>query len=115
MAFRDDFDAAMCVDALEHLCPEDWPVAFGNFQRAIRSAGCLYFTVEIADEAEVKEAFLRAQDAGLPVIYGEWPDENPYHYYPPMQQVRDWLREAGFDILEEEARDGYHHFLSQKA
>jgi hypothetical protein len=49
------------------------------------------------------------------VIYGEWPDEDVYHYYPSIPQVKEWLRETGFDLLDEK-RDGiwYHHMLVRK-
>ena len=115
MAYRQVFDAAICMDAMEHVCPEDWPLVLGNFQRALKPGGYLYFTVEIADEQEVKQAFERARKAGLPVVYGEWPDESVYHYYPARQQVRDWLRGAGFELLRERDGDGYYHLISRKA
>lgn len=116
MAYQDQFEGAICMDALEHVCPEDWPVIFHNFHRALKPGGYLYFTVEIASEQEVEEAFRQGQAAGLPVVYGEWPDnDGVYHYYPSMPQVREWLRQAGFELVEEGEGDGYHHFITHKA
>lgn len=114
MSFRNIFDGAICMDAMEHVCPEDWTVIVANFQRALKQGGCLYFTVEIADEAEVKSAFDEAQQLGLPVVYGEWMNDDVYHYYPSLGQVREWVQRAGFAILEEGDGDGYHHFLMRK-
>ena len=113
MQYREVFDGAICMDAMEHVCPEDWPVVLGNFQRALKSNGCLYFTVEIADENEIKDVFVRNQQAGLPVVYGEWPDEGDgvYHFYPPTQQVKEWIRRAGFDLIEERDGDSYRHLM----
>jgi cyclopropane fatty-acyl-phospholipid synthase-like methyltransferase len=115
MFFHEMFDGAICMDAMEHVCPEDWPVVAANFERALKPNGYLYFTVEMADNAEVKAAFEQAQQAGLPVVYGEWVNDDVYHFYPSLEQVREWVQQAGFKIREEGEGDGYHHFLMQKA
>jgi hypothetical protein len=48
----------------------------------------------------------------MPVVYGELPEQDEvYHYYPPMGQVRAWCRLAGFNLVEEGEGDGYHHFV----
>ena len=114
MPFQEVFNGAICMDAMEHVCPEDWPLVLRNFHRALKQRGYLYFTVEIADENSVKQAFNRAQQAGLPVVYGEWPDEVVYHYYPARQQVKEWIRQAGFEVLKEGDGDGYNHLLVYK-
>lgn len=114
IAYEEVFEGAICMDAMEHVSPEDWPIVLNNFQRALKKQGYLYFTVEIQDEAEVKAAFEEAQRSGLPVVYGEWINDEVYHYYPPLEQVREWVQEAGFAIVEEDEGDGYHHFLMQK-
>ena len=115
MAYQEVFNGAICMDAMEHVSPEDWPPILGNFQRALKQDGYLYFTVEIQDEAEVRSAFEQAQAAGLPVVYGEWINDDVYHYYPSLEQVREWVQQAGLVILEEGEGDGYHHFLMRKA
>ncbi len=111
MAYREVFGGAICMDAMEMVFPEDWPLVLGNLHRALKGQGYLYFTVEIADENDVREAFNRAQQAGLPAVYGEWPDEGGYHYYPARRQVREWIREAGFTVLKEGDGDEYNHLL----
>ncbi len=115
MSFEDVFDGAICMDAMEHICPEDWTVVLKNFQRALKQHGYLYFTVEIQDESEVKAAYDEAQRSGLPVVYGEWINTDVYHFYPALEQVREWVQQAGLSILEEGEGDGYHHFLMRKA
>lgn len=114
MSFENVFDGAICMDAMEHVCPEDWTLILRNFHRALKQQGYLYFTVEIQDEAEVKAAFDEAHQLGLPVVYGEWINEGVYHYYPALEQVREWVHQAGMTILEEGEGDGYHHFLMRK-
>jgi ubiquinone/menaquinone biosynthesis C-methylase UbiE len=116
MNFSDTFEGAVCMDALEHVCPEDWPLILRNFQRALKPHGFLYFTVELADESDLERAFKEGQELGLPVVYGEWPDnDDVYHYYPSMSQVREWLQQTSFELVEEGEGDGYHHFVTRKA
>jgi ubiquinone/menaquinone biosynthesis C-methylase UbiE len=115
MTFQDVFDGAICMDALEHVCPEDWPPILHNFHRALKTSGIFYFTVEIADENDVELAFRQGQELGLPMVHGEWwINTELYHYYPSMAQVRDWLQQAGFEIIEEGEGDGYHHFIARR-
>jgi len=113
---QEEFDGAICMDAMEHVSPEDWELILGNFYRALKPKGYLYFTVEIADENEIEAAFKRGQQAGIPIVYGEIPDEENgvYHYYPSLPQVREWINEAGFRLIEETFGDLYQHFLAQK-
>ena len=118
ISYREEFDGAICMDAMENVPPEDWPLVLGNFHRALKPGGVFYFTaetIENADEKEIKEAFERSQQAGLPVVYGEWPDEEVYHYHPANQQVRDWAGQAGFEILKEgNGEIYYYHILLRK-
>jgi len=114
MSFENLFDGAICMDAMEHVCPEDWIVILGNFQRALKQGGYLYFTVEIQEEVEVEAAYEEALQAGLPVVYGEWINTDVYHYYPSLEQVREWVQQAGLSILEMGEGDGYHHFLMRR-
>jgi len=118
MGFHQLFDGAICMDAMENISPEDWLTVLGNFHGALKQHGLLYFTSETietaADEQQIRQAFKKAQEAGLPVIYGECPDEGVYHYHPTAQQVRDWSRKSGFVILQEGDGDNYHHLLLRK-
>jgi len=114
MSFENIFDGAICMDAMEHVSPEDWTLVLHNLHRALKMNGYLYFTVEVQDETEVKAAFDEARQLGLPVVYGEWINDGVYHYYPSLEQVREWIQQAGLVILEEGEGDGYHHFLMRK-
>ena len=119
MDYQGIFDGAICMDAMENVCPEDWPLVLNNFGRALKPRGYLYFTaetIENADENEIRQAFEQAQQAGLPVVYGEWPDdEGVYHYHPTNQQVREWVQQTGFEILKEGNGEIYYfHVLVRK-
>jgi len=117
MAYREAFDGVICMDAIENVCPEEWPLVLGNFQAALKPRGYLYFTsetIENADEEAIRQAYERARQAGLPVVYGEWPDEAVYHFHPANRQVLEWVGQAGFEVLKEGNGDEYYHVLARK-
>lgn len=142
MDFGEAFDGAICIDAMEHVCPEDWPDILRRFREALKPGGVLYFTVDLGGDF-VAQAYERGKALGLPVVYGEvadkveevyeqtkglepslMPDELAdsavYHYHPSLEQVRTWLRQAELEIEEEERGDtyedwyGYQHFVVSK-
>ena len=142
MDFREAFDGVICIDAMEHICPEDWPGILRKFREALKPGGVLYFTVDLGGDY-VEGAYERGKALGLPVVYGEVADkveeayeramamEMPivpddlgdsavYHYHPPLEQVRTWLIQAGLAIEEEgtgsgdEHWNGYQHFMVRK-
>lgn len=130
--YEEAFDALICVDALEHIAPDDWPGVLGRFVRALRPGGLLYASVEAADPAEVAATYERGRAEGLPVVPGEVlevldaesvahagldPRRGPYiyyHFHPTLEQVRAWLDAAGLVIEEEGTGDDYAHLLACK-
>jgi SAM-dependent methyltransferase len=117
LAFRAEFDAALTIDAMENVPPEDWPLVLGNLVRAVRPGSPLYMTVEEVAEVDIDAAFRAARAAGQPAIRGEVVegDAAGYHYYPGRDRVRSWLAEAGLSIIDEmtDQEDGwaYWHLL----
>jgi len=124
MDFREAFDGVICIDAMEHVCPEDWPGILRGFQEALKPGGVLYFTMDLAEGDDVEAAYERAKALGLPVVFGEVADKvdeadervkalGPpavageladvavYHYYPSLEQVRAWIGQVGLVIEEE--------------
>jgi SAM-dependent methyltransferase len=135
MRFREAFDGVICMDAMEHICPEDYPGILRGFQEALKTGGVLYFTADREEEPDfdLEGYYERAKASGLPVVFGEvadesayaWAMEQPdvsdeqadiavYHYYPPLEKVREWIDHAGLAIEEEGAGSGFHHFLVRK-
>jgi SAM-dependent methyltransferase len=135
--FQAAFDGVTCIDALEHVPPEDWPGILQNFWAALKPGGMLYFTLDLADPADLESALMRSLGQNLPVVYGEvvdqvnetyeqvmalepdkisgeLSDQAVYHYYPGQPQVRVWLEEAGLNLEAEGVGDGYAHFLAKK-
>jgi cyclopropane fatty-acyl-phospholipid synthase-like methyltransferase len=114
MDFREAFDGVICIDAMEHVCPEDWPGVLRGFREALKPGGVLYFTLDLAEADEVEEAYERAKALGLPVVSGELADVAVYHYYPSLEQVRAWIGQAELAIEEEGTGNGYEHFVVRK-
>ena len=118
LEFDGSFDAAMCIDALEFVCPEDWPRVLARLHTAVRGSGLIYMTVERIDPAEITTAFAEASAAGLPVVRGESVRRGGvYHYYPTQDRVSRWLAAEGLEIVDEgfsRARTyGYRHILAR--
>ncbi len=122
LAYRDTFDGVLCVDAMEFIAPEDWPVVLARFRRALHPGGWLYLTVERVPAEAAAAATEAARRSGLPVVEGEviWDDPFPYyHLYPSMDRVRGWLAAAGFVVVDDgegpwhDNDYAYHHVLAQ--
>jgi SAM-dependent methyltransferase len=71
LPYQGEFDGVLCVDAMEFVPPEDWPVVLERFHRALRPGGWLYLTVELAREDRVRAGNQAARRSGLPVVDGE--------------------------------------------
>ena len=136
MNFHEAFDGIICMDAMEHVCPEEYPGILQGFQEALKAGGLLYFTADREEEPDfdLQKYFEQGRAAGLPILFGEVADEAAfqqamaqddasdeltdravYHYYPPLAQVRAWIGQAGLTIEDEGAGSGFHHFLARKA
>ena len=114
LRFSDAFDAVICVDAMEIVFPEDWPLVLAHFARALHSDGYLYITVEVESDEELRIAYEAGQRLGLPLAYGEYAHHGGYHYYPTDEQTRNWLAQARFQLVEFAEGDGYRHYLARR-
>ena len=117
LAFDGEFDAVMCVDAMEYVFPEDWPLVLSNFRRAVHPAGHVYLTIEKIDPSEIATVYEEAKADGLPIVHGENIRRGGgYHYYPTPDRVEDWLDGAGLAVVDEGVSHGsnyaYHHILA---
>jgi cyclopropane fatty-acyl-phospholipid synthase-like methyltransferase len=101
------FPALICVDALENVGPEDWPVVLAGLRATLRPGGIAYLTVEIPEP----DASIRHE--GDPLLRdGELFDGAGYHYYPADDDVRTWLADAGLILAHEAVGDGYWHLIA---
>ena len=139
-AYHAAFDGIICMDSMEHICPEDYPGIMCGFNNALKPGGLIYVTVEthetaVEDGEDITVAYERAKANGLPVVLGEVVDEFDtayllamgdqdvpdetlhnavYRFYPPLEQVRAWFAQAGLVILEEGHGDEVHHIIARK-
>jgi SAM-dependent methyltransferase len=116
MDFWEVFDGVICVDAMEHVCPEDWPGILRGFREALKPGGVLYFTMPSADlwADEVEEAYEQVKALEPSVVSNELADVAAYHYCPSLEQVRAWIGQAGLTIEEEGRGSGYEHFVVRR-
>jgi SAM-dependent methyltransferase len=114
LGYQDEFDVVMCVDAMEYVFPEHWPLVAGNLARAARPGGYVYLTVEVVGEDERDAVYAASLAAGIPAVPGEDAVVG-YHYYPADDQVPTWLAGAGLEVLDEERADYYWHLLTRTA
>jgi cyclopropane fatty-acyl-phospholipid synthase-like methyltransferase len=117
LPYTAEFDAAVTIDAMENVPPEDWPTVLANLRRAVRPGGVLYLTVEEVSDQRIGRAFDALAARGLPALRGEIieGDVAGYHYYPGRDRVMSWFEAAGLDVIDEdysaEEDWGYRHFL----
>lgn len=114
LTFVDTFDAIMCVDAMEMVFPEEWPLVLQRFSRALHEYGFLFLTVAVLSKKALDIAYLAGQRLGLPLIYGEFAHHGGYNYYPDDEQVRIWFAETRFTFLEVTEGGKYRHYLARK-
>ena len=92
------FDGVLCVDAMEHVPPEDWPGVVRNLSRACRDGGLVYMSLEVLpdQQAHLDQALAGALAQGMPAVRGEdvGEDTGGYHFYPADEQIRGWLDAA---------------------
>jgi cyclopropane fatty-acyl-phospholipid synthase-like methyltransferase len=121
LPYVDRFDAAMTIDAMENVAPEDWPVVVANVRRALRAGGHWYMTVEEDHSADFDAEHAALVARGLAAVRGEIIDGDVagYHYYPTRDQVMAWLADAEWTVVDEayhheEAGWGYRHLLLRR-
>jgi cyclopropane fatty-acyl-phospholipid synthase-like methyltransferase len=120
LSYSAEFDAAVTIDAMENVPPEDWPRVLANLRAAVRPGGVLYLTVEELTDQGIDQAFEALSGRGLPAVRGEVVegDVAGYHYYPGRERVRGWVANARLDVIDEDysATDdwGYRHFLLRR-
>jgi hypothetical protein len=115
--FAHRFDAAMTIDAMENVAPEDWPIVLANVHRALRAGAHWYLTVEEQDQGNLEGTFESLVARGLPAVPGEVieGDVAGYHYYPDRARVMGWIGAEGLAVVDEGYTQydgwGYRHLL----
>lgn len=111
LGFHEEFQAALCIDSIQMVPPEDWPRVLGNLRDALVPGGGLYLTLEVADAEDLEAAYSNGRAMGLPIVPGEVTDHGGYHYHPSPDQVVAWLEGAGLSIDADVSGDNFLHYL----
>lgn len=114
ITYKDKFDGIICVDAMECIVPEHWPIILKKFHQALKRSGKLYLTVELEEEKELINNLEMNKERGLPVVLGEYYLEGAYHFYPRISQVKEWFQNTELSIIEEREEEDYYHFILSK-
>jgi 2-polyprenyl-3-methyl-5-hydroxy-6-metoxy-1,4-benzoquinol methylase len=105
LAERAAFDGVLCIDAMEHVPPEDWLSVVNNLRHALRATGLLYLTLEVLRDqaATLAGAYADAIVNGVPAVPGEdfGADSGGYHFYPSDTQVSTWLEAARLGVVKD--------------
>ena len=65
LRYLGEFNVVLCIDAMENIPPEHWPLVLANLHRAMRPGGLLYLTVEEVADSVLEEAFAALTGQGL--------------------------------------------------
>lgn len=104
------FAGLMCIDAMEWVLHDDWPIVLAGFSSALRPKSPAYINIELPGEYE-KEALDREVPTGA--MPGEIIVHECYNHFPNRKEVLRWLSDAGFQINSERIGNGYLHLLVQ--
>jgi cyclopropane fatty-acyl-phospholipid synthase-like methyltransferase len=105
------FHGLMCVDAMEWVGREDWPLVLAGFHHVLRPGGWAYLAIEIPEDKDIE---LLAGPVPEEQVRGEIVgDGGFYAYFPLPEDIAGWLTEAGFSASSEHSGDGYRHLLLQ--
>jgi cyclopropane fatty-acyl-phospholipid synthase-like methyltransferase len=107
MDLTEPLGGLLCVDAMENVGPEDWPVVLDGLASALRSGAPAYLTVELPED----DIAMDHEADTAPLVEGEVLEDGAYHFYPSIDTARTWLKGHGFTVWSETDGDGYHHFL----
>ena len=114
MAFDTAFDSVMCIDAMENIGPEDWPLVLERLKRAARPSAHLYLTVELPDDQAMQD-YSQAVERGDPVVEGEAFDGSTYHFYPTRSQVDGWVAACSLIVVDDREANEYRHLLLRRS
>lgn len=105
---RNRFGGLMCVDAMEWVLRDDWPVVLDGFKSVVKPNSPVYLNVEIPGEHEQVELALPTADgaeSGEILVHGN------LNHFPDANSVLRWIGDAGFRVVSERTGDYYWHLI----
>lgn len=106
------FGGLVCIDVMEWVLRDDWPVVLDGFRAVLRPGSPAYLNVELPGEHETvaleKSALHGSLEGATPreIVVHDW-----VNHFPDRESVLSWLSDAGFAVTGERVGDGYWHLL----
>jgi SAM-dependent methyltransferase len=108
------FAGLVCIDAMEWVMRDDWPIVLAGFRAVLKPHCPIYVTVELPNGPE-KEAINGRGGSPIGAMLGEITVETWYNYFPSREDTLACLSEAGLGITAECAAGKYWHILLTSA
>jgi len=109
------FDGFIASGMLQRLHPELWSKTLLRIARSVKTSGVGLIVTGISEEEEAKKRHDILKKSGLPVVVGEFLDEEGRYNFKPLKSWYDqWLRNAGFYILKDETMGNTVYTLVKK-
>ena len=109
------FEGFVAVGILQRLQPELWSRTLLKIVRSVKTSGVGLIVTGVSEEEEAKTRHDSLKKSGLPVVVGEYIDDNGNYNFKPLKSWYDqWLRNAGFYIFREEVTRDLVYTLVRK-
>ena len=98
------FDGVLCIDAMEHVPPEDWPRVVHNLGRACGDGGLVYLSLKSSRTSKriwTEPWLRRSRKARRRPRRGRRRGHRRYRFYPADEQIMEWLEAARMRIVED--------------
>ena len=109
--FQGAFDGLVCIDAMEWVLRDDWPIVLAGFNSVLTSGGYAYLTIEIPGAHERRELSQPPAEGAVP---GEIRVHDWYNHFPSANAVARWVVDADFDLEYQMEGEYYWHIILRK-
>lgn len=97
------FEGFVASGILQNLHPELWSKTLLRISRSVKTSGVGLLVTGIGNEKESKKRCETLKKSGLPVVIGEYIDDDGNYNFRPLKSWYDqWLKNAGFYVFREE-------------
>ena len=102
-SFLNVFDGVLSLRFFEGVFPEYWSRGLRKIYLSLKPGGVVFFLNAISEESPAYENFGRLRSRGMPVVVGEYIEDesNLYSFRPLVDWARHWIAGAGFSVVEE--------------
>lgn len=101
--FVNAFDGILSLRFFEGVFPEYWSRTLRKLHLSLKPGGVVFLLNAVSEEGPAYENFRDLRSRGLPVVVGEFSNEqsNIYSFRPLADWARHWIAGAGFFVVQE--------------